>query len=202
MNRPSGLRKTANLSGATHQRLKMYALAASATGVGTLALTSPAAGKIVYTPAQQQIPPGFGTGLYLDLNHDGINDFSFVNFYSRTSSQIGLWVSPINPNNEVFSNRGFAAALPAGVKIGPKGKFHRRLADVMASVDLFDSKCAGPWKEAHKRYLGLKFIIGGKTHFGWARLNVSCVYLHAMNATLTGYAYETIPNKPIISGAT
>jgi hypothetical protein len=42
----------------------------------------------------------------------------------------------------------------------------------------------------------------GKTHFGWARLNVSCVYLHAMNATLTGYAYEAIPNKSIVTGET
>jgi hypothetical protein len=195
-------RMTSHLSPSLEKRLSRYSLAASAAAVGMLALAMPAAGKIVYTPTHQQIPPGFGTGLFLDLNHDGVNDFSFVNFYSRTSSQIGLWVSQINPSNEVFSNRGFAAALPAGVKIGSKGKFQRRPVNIMASDDLFDSRCAGPWKEAHKRYLGLKFIIGGKTHFGWARLNVSCVYLHAMNATLTGYAYETIPNKSIVTGET
>lgn len=52
-----------------------------------------------------------------------------------------------------------------------------------------------------KRYLGLKFTFHGKTHFGWARLNVSCTG-YKINATLTGYAYETIPNKPIITGQT
>jgi hypothetical protein len=41
-----------------------------------------------------------------------------------------------------------------------------------------------------------------KIHFGWARLNVNCVYPKAIRATLTGYAYETIPNKAIIAGAT
>jgi hypothetical protein len=92
--------------------------------------------------------------------------------------------------------------LPAGVKIGPAGKFQRRAVEVMASDDLFHSRCAGPWKEARKRYLGLKFTIRGTTHFGWARLNVSCVYLYAIGATVTGYAYETIPNKPIVTRQT
>jgi hypothetical protein len=47
----------------------------------------------------------------------------------------------------------------------------------------------------------LKFTLQGKTHFGWARLNVSCIG-YKIRATLTGYAYETIPNKPIITGRT
>jgi hypothetical protein len=32
-------------------------------------------------------------------------------------------------------------------------------------------------------------------------LNVTCSGLHVV-ATLTGYAYETVPNKPIIAGQT
>ncbi len=53
----------------------------------------------------------------------------------------------------------------------------------------------GPWLNVSHRYLGLKFIIKGKVHYGWARLNVQSGV-----ATLTGYSYETIPNKPIIAG--
>jgi hypothetical protein len=49
------------------------------------------------------------------------------------------------------------------------------------------------------RYLGLQFIIHGRIHYGWARLSVERANL---TATLTGYAYETIPNKPIIAGKT
>src|SRR5580704_7384195 len=37
------------------------------------------------------------------------------------------------------------------------------------------------------------------THYGWARLNVK-VSKTTITATLTGYAYETIPNKPIVAG--
>jgi len=180
----------------------MYDLAATAAGVGMLALTSTAEARIVYTPTHQEIPPSTVATLFLDLNHDNITDFSFVNFYSTTSSMIALWVSHGNPDNAVYSHFGWAAALPAGVKVGPKGRFQRRIPIGMVSDDAMNQVCRGPWKNAHKRYLGLKFDIKGKTHFGWARLNVSCVYLKAINATLTGYAYETIPNRPIATGRT
>ena len=52
------------------------------------------------------------------------------------------------------------------------------------------------------RYLGLKFKIKGKFHFGWARLTVTITGKHDFGATLTGYAYESIANKPIIAGKT
>jgi hypothetical protein len=53
------------------------------------------------------------------------------------------------------------------------------------------------------RYLGLKFKIKGKTHYGWARLSVEASKRpYEITAVLTGYAYETIPGKPIIAGAT
>jgi len=54
----------------------------------------------------------------------------------------------------------------------------------------------------NNRYLGVKFEIKGQTHFGWARLNVQVQLPLTITATLTGYAYETIPNKPIMAGKT
>ena len=61
----------------------------------------------------------------------------------------------------------------------------------------------GQWGNATNRYLGLKFAINGQTHYGWARLTTSCVYSqHQCNALLTGYAYETVANKGIITGKT
>jgi len=61
--------------------------------------------------------------------------------------------------------------------------------------------CLGKWINVQKRYLGLKFAIHGQTHFGWARLNVTCD-LYKIDAVLTGYAYETVPNKSIATGKT
>ena len=200
-------RKTASLSHSTHKQLNMYAFAAGAAGVGVLALAVPAEGRVVYTPDSQTIPYGYGSTFSLDLNHDGINDFSFLNFFSTTSSILGLSISPVNPSNEIFSTAGghasvFAAALLAGKKIGPDGKFQKRLGDGMADGNDPDGVCQGPWSDVHARYLGLKFMIKGETHFGWARLNVHCVYPHPIKATLTGYAYETVADKPIVAGDT
>lgn len=61
--------------------------------------------------------------------------------------------------------------------------------------------CDSTWPPGQSRYLGLQFLINGKVHFGWARLNVTCRGLDVV-AKLTGYAYETVPNKPIGAGQT
>jgi len=179
--------------------------AAGAAGVGMLALALPAQAKVVYTPDNQQIPPN--VGLALDLNHDGIADFVFSNFYSSTSSTLNLSIGPVDVSNEIFSTGGnghsvFAAALPAGVVIGPNGKFKKRRGEGMANGEDLEGVCQGPWIHAQNRYLALKFVIKGEIHFGWARLNVSCVYPHAISATLTGYAFETVVGKPILAGET
>ena len=65
----------------------------------------------------------------------------------------------------------------------------------------------GPWvgkgNGVRNRYLGLKFVIHGKVHYGWARLSVTLAHHRQyddVSGTLTGYAYETIPNKAILAG--
>ncbi len=196
-----------SLSGLDH-RLSMYALAASAAGVGIIALAQPGEAKIVYTKANKRIGPN--TTLHLDLNHDGITDFDLKDTYS-TSSAGGafgaLSAVPHRAQNAVWGHtvpsHAYASALPANVKIGTKGQFLPG-AGFMAASSISGGRpgnfsCTGPWADVTNRYLGLKFTIDGKVHFGWARLNVSCSSA-TVNATLTGYAYETVANRPILSG--
>lgn len=57
----------------------------------------------------------------------------------------------------------------------------------------------GPWKEATRGFLGLKFIIQGQVHYGWARLDVTAT-IRGIYGAITGYAYETEPNTPILTG--
>ena len=56
----------------------------------------------------------------------------------------------------------------------------------------------GSWLDAVDRYLGLSFQVKGRTRYAWARLSVQGKGPFVV--TLTGYAYETIPNKAIIAG--
>jgi hypothetical protein len=89
--------------------------------------------------------------------------------------------------------------LKAGVLIG-KGQIFSKNVYCMAQYIGADGGSLGPWAGgiAH-RYVGAKFMIGGQAHFGWIRLSVSPA---PFVAHMTGYAYETIPNKPIIAGQT
>jgi hypothetical protein len=203
MQRTSRPTRTAfQFSSTFHKNLNAYALGATAAGVGVLAIVPHATAEIVYTSVHHQIQPNRGgNGFFLDLNHDGINDFLIVNFYSTTSAILNVWVSPEQVGNEIFSNgAGYAAAIPAGVTIGSNGRFHPAQSLGMANDDFGIGNCEGPWKEARNKYLGLKFEINGEFHFGWARLSVTCFTPAAARVLLTGYAYETVANQPILTG--
>jgi hypothetical protein len=203
MKRSSGSpRNPSKLSDSIHRQLNKYALAASAAGVGMLALVQPAGAKIVYTRTHQVIRPK--DSYALDLNHDGVTDFRIKN-----SSGCADWcwdnlgAIAVNQNAVVgiISVNGtdhIAYALNRGADISRKQPFLSG-----GALFVYDSGSGnyGDWLNVTNRYLGLRFQIKGKIHYGWARLTV-----HGKNqkltAILTGYAYETIPNKPIIAGQT
>jgi hypothetical protein len=195
-----------------HERLNTYALAASAAGVGMLAFSTAVEAKIVYTPAHVIIHRGFPYIVPLDLDHDGATDFNFQNWWGSGSfgPEGFLSVLPVQPANGIWGHATvgsfihYASALTAGVRVGPKGPFfYAKYNFWMAVSNPSTQGCSGPWNDVKNRYLGLKFTIKGKTHFGWARLNESCNPRNLkISAVLTGYAYETTPNKPIIAGKT
>jgi hypothetical protein len=220
MKRP--VRAPSQLSESMHKRLSAYALAASAAGVGVLALAQPAEARVVYTPAHVKIGyPDFKV-YRLDINHDGITDFLFstraMNTYqlnvcgpTRSESRPCLSTKG-NHFNEIWGyktgrfSKGFASALRQGARIAGDPKHFLSQNFIMASVTCGEGSCGtarGPWAKANgnNRYLGLKFVVKGKVHYGWARVNVVAPPPDT-RAILTGYAYETIPNKPIKAGQT
>jgi hypothetical protein len=217
-------RTTASLSESVHQRLNMYALAAAAAGVGILASAPAADAKIVYTPANEQLS---GKPFPLDLNHDGKVEFFLWHYNIQTSTRGNdllachapvfngsrtvciSSVSSYAPNalNAIrVTDQGFGAALRRGAKIQHGDQFRNKRPVNMGGVKFdFSSHTfwSGPWlnggKGVKNRYLGIKFLIGGRFHFGWARLTVTTQGKN-FTATLTGYAYETIPRKAIVAG--
>jgi hypothetical protein len=119
-------------------------------------------------------------------------------------------VLPQNASNAIWGTGGTASALGSGISLGSKGKFqagHEFMAQEEYYQRSFFYASAGPWKEITRGYLGLKFIIQGQVHYGWARLNVTATTAKGsggMSAGIYGaiseYAYETVPNKPILTG--
>lgn len=202
MNRSSQPRTT-NLSPSIQKRLNSYALAASAAGVGALALAQPAEAKIIYTATHHVIKPG---GTYqLDVNHDGITDFTLTNKYTKTSSGFyaTLSAAPAVGNGlEGWTGpRPWAFALKPGAAIGSRHYFPGQVLVEAASL-ASSLTYAGSWVNVKNRYAGLQFKIAGKTHYGWARFSVQIVNRSSITATLSGYAYETIPYKHIHAGQT
>ena len=193
-------RQSKSLASSLEHRLSGYALAASAAGVSLLALAQPAEGRIVYTRAHYL----FGLYRYhpLDLNHDGTRDFHIRHRASTGEGGTFLSARPFGSNEICVTYRGRAAALSAGVSIGPEANWGtsgwwRVMVAHTRTHSTTKWSTWGPWANVGTRYLGLKFYINGKAHYGWARLTVYNPY-----GTLTGYAYETIPNAPIIAGRT
>ena len=215
-------RKPVVLSETTQRRLGMYALAASAAGVGMLAQAEPAEAKIVYTPTHVRLTRN--APFPIDLNHDGTVDFYLNQYYVHTG-QLSLELSacqtilsgswaPFCYSNPAGANAirvtkskhlifSYAADFRQGVVIGGGDKFGApaELGRVESGPDWF-----GPWMNSGKgvknRYLGLKFKIGSRFHFGWARISVKTISNGAFATVLTGYAYETVPNRSIIAGKT
>jgi hypothetical protein len=133
-------RTPAKLSESVHQRLNMYALAASAGGMSLLTLAQPADAKIVYTPADTIIPPG--AMLNLDLNRDGIADFQISNYYYGDGVyKDRLKVLGQRQNNAIRGIGSSASALRAGARIGPNKRFQSG-SNLLAKVLLHcDSSC-------------------------------------------------------------
>jgi hypothetical protein len=206
-------RKPSRLALPLTQRLNTYALGACAAGVSLLALARPSEAEVVYTPAHVVI------GLYdsygIDLNHDGIVDyriaernktFSFAYFQTVILDTLG---------NEIACDSGLGcldfesvAALPRGIPIGSHLSWQG--LPFVANLAVAESTFGESYytnlfgKKRNRHYLPLRFQIEGETHYGWARLTIEFVGSPPRDGnwetTLTGYAYETIPNKSIISG--
>ncbi len=199
--------KPAKLGDSLHQHLHTYSLAASAAGVTMLALVPLGEAEIIYTPANLQISP---IGTYtLDIDDDGRTDFAFFDTYYDALGTLG--VRGAQPGNQVAlaqnsRDRPSAAAVRSGRGIGSRARFGGSgYSLVMASgwynvYFPYNFRCRGPWKDKQNRYLGLKLMIGGEVHYGWARLSETCYRGNRNSAVLTGYAYETIANKSIKAG--
>ena len=224
MTRPApSQRSKSRTAGDTTKRLRAYALAAVAAGVGLEAV--PAGAEIVYTPTNISITRGL---LFIDLNADSVNDFviedkGFSAPLSRFPLLGGIQLIVGGATSAgVIAQNGGAAVLPPGFIIGSSRTFqdvHQPRLPMAGARNVYAGSYTinvyyyGNWSSEVDRYLGLKFQINGQVHYGWARFSTKSysVIRHSIvpecclgrvKATLTGYAYETNPGQSIAAGDT
>jgi len=205
-------RTPSKLSESVRRQLNSYAFAASAAGVGLLALAQPAEAKIVYTKTDAtRFPFPFYFDHSAEFTIGTSNTFTGASGWSRYV----ISAYPAAKQNQIIGKRvgrgswkqSYAYALKAGVRVGPGQPFlnssgeHAILAFSygFSTHKIIGGQWANGGKGVRNRYLGFKFFIDGKAHYGWARLNVA---MPKAGGTVTGYAYETIANKPLIAGKT
>jgi hypothetical protein len=169
---------TSNLSEPVHQQLNMYALAAGAAGVSLLALAQPCEARIIYRHTNVVIGRGGVPSYDLDLNHDGITDFTISGGSNRephTRGHAWLGETPAASNAAVGakycqSSQSCtlnASALSRGAKVGSGQRFYGGVGR-MASIRCFTLGCKewGYWRNVTNRYLGLKFLVREKRTMG------------------------------------
>jgi len=191
--------------------VSILAITASVT---VLALAFPAEAEIVYTPVNIV----FTNGSYnLDVNNDGVTDF-VIKATNKASScrtpnvSASLWVY-LASGTGVEGARD-SATLDAGSLIGPDQMFRSTGRSLIEDVSygrfgvcgMTRCECEtedgerGNWLN-ESAYLGLEFQVDEETHYGWAQMTVKFDPSRLLfSATLTGYAYETIPGVPIRAG--
>jgi hypothetical protein len=184
-------RQASGLNERLNKRLLAYAATAGAAGVSLLAMTQAAEAEIVYTPTNRTIH----SGSVLDLNNDGIHDYFFHGPFAicGTCYYFDVWAVK---SNKLLSH---GAPQAAGVTVGPGDKLSRGAGEMTDFCTCSGhSASGGPWAGVTDGYMGFEFRIDDVPHFGWARLSVT----KTAGIVLTGYAYETIPLKPIVTGDT
>lgn len=189
------------ISNFLHRNLHLYGLASTAAGVSLLALTPPSEAEVIYTPAHREV--NRNSVVPIDFNGDGINDVGVrQTFRTQTGfHQYRLQAVPAHGGG-IFANEAIcdASALRSGARIGPGKIFCTQPASMIGYSSAYDGTYWGLWAPVKiNRYLGVKFLIHGQVHYGWARLDAR-IYFPYEKALLTGFAYETAPNKPIAAG--
>jgi hypothetical protein len=192
-----------------NRQVTQYSLAAAVAGVSMLALVAPAAGEVVVTKKTIPIPLSTNDAqewVKVSMANNGVNNFSFALFGTTAAVSQSMLVGGVKASDEFLVGGDFyakALALQRGAKIGPSPAFfYEALLEATVSAGIRYSR--GYWGGNTKnRYLGVSFPINGQTHYGWIRLTVT-IDLDKngprMTGKITGYAYETIPNKAIKAG--
>jgi len=188
------------------QRLAHYgALSLAIAGV------TDASGQIIYT----DVDPDFGgqnVFYSLDLDDNGEIDFGIVQYstFGALSDKNAVRMFPIQYfvgsgnavlANNVYATPSFSFAYPLVLNTNdPISSGNSAWNSNYQSMDFAYGVCYAnsAWCGETDKYIGLRFLIGVNTHYGWARLDVN----DSTNWLIKEYAYNSTPDAPINAGQT
>lgn len=167
-------------------------------GQGTIAYHQPP------TPLGYGPVPGF-TMVPLDLNGDGLEDFTFdssllqsvqvvpardnrILILPESPPDLGGYVQPLGDGTPISSEAAQGGLIWADADAPASG-------GALLSACAAPFGCVGPWVNL-TAFAGVEFEINGDTHYGWVRISN-----FDLGGNVLDWAYETRANTPILAGA-
>ena len=184
--------------------------------------------QIVYTDVIPDVvrgcnyPSPCGADFLIDLNNDGINDFTFAprahGFSCGNCSPNPVAILGTRDSALVISTAQSWIADTVG-GFGLNKSMDSSLAWTNAVYNLAQNgeRCmactngngshkvtqgiTGNWQNVSGKFMGLKIKVGPDFYYGWIKLGVS-IASYSVSITIMEYAYNSIPNQPILAGQT
>ena len=175
--------------------------------------------QIVYTdivPDTTCIITNWGTQTYnLDLNGDSTTDFLIEvarhrigRPYPEAPITSHVSITPQGSNAFITTTLNTVTKLVLGDTTSSSQAWHsttyQYLKEWYEDPGVFPTPLitnTGDWDSAVDNYVGLQLINGGQIYYGWVRMDVD-VSTSFASMTIKDYAYNSIPNQPILAGQT
>lgn len=188
---------------------------------GAVLASSAVNSQIVYTNVDPDIIIDTASGQYnLDFNADAMIDVTlnvmnvmeFTSISTSTSAVYAGSLAVVTPgigagvvSAILGSTSSYVTAMNNGDLIGTAAVFGgSSMAALAIDITITSSSSSyqisnGAFLGVTDKFLGVKFLIGTNTHYGWARLDVSA---NADTIRLKDYAYNVAADSPILAGQT
>jgi hypothetical protein len=169
--------------------------------------------QIIYTdivPDSTYTIPFFGTDTFnLDLNGDGTTDFLIQaarqrGRYPESPRPSYVGITPQGSNAFITTTLNTVKKLVLSDPISSGQAWHNTTFQYLkqhVAIFMNPPTNTGQWDSVVDGYIGLQLINGGQTYYGWVRMDVT-VSTSSASMTIKDYAYNSIPNQPILAGQT
>ena len=162
----------------------------SATAAAMAAISANADAQIVYSGLQNLVVSMNDT-VAIDINNDGINDFSFM--LDSITNKVAK-IHNLDASNK-WMGSSYVYALQKGNSIkGSSSSYFRNNYSLLGATWLSGSKVHGYFPGHGNRYVGVNFMIGTEVHPGWIKINIPN---NVSQIKIIDWAYEQTPNTYI-----
>src|SRR6218665_1517933 len=139
--------------------------------------------------------------LSIDVNNDNTPDFMLTSAQAGVLSFVIVQANQVGTGNFVLANGANGAlALAAGAPIGLGSSTWVQMNGLnQTMIQVVNGVGSGLWSGVSDQYLGLRFVVGLNTYYGWARFSFSN---NSNTYVFKDYAYNSVPGQQILAGQT